>query len=149
MVADRLRRSLLFRGLGDAVLEGICQSVVLKREFAERIVVCRGSDLRFVELPLDCFIERSFSLCVLIGCHRLVPLVLLGEAMGLLELRRNTASESTEHQEADADCSVVLHSRSHGDGPVQEGTNVKRNSSGRVRTVSRKGAGILNVRMAR
>src|SRR6185437_10484606 len=35
------------------LMESICQSMVLKRQFAEDIVICCGSDLGFVELPVE------------------------------------------------------------------------------------------------
>lgn len=42
------------------LMESICQSMILKRQFAEGIVVCRGSNLGLLELPLDLLIERGF-----------------------------------------------------------------------------------------
>jgi len=66
------------------LVEGICQSVVLKRQFAEGIVVCRGSGLRLVKLPSNLLIKRSFSLRVLIGRYRLVPLTFRCEVMACL-----------------------------------------------------------------
>ncbi len=34
-------------------MDGVCQPMVLKRQFAERIVLCRGRGLGLVELPLN------------------------------------------------------------------------------------------------